>query len=744
MKTRLLLTVSIGFGSVGPVMAAQPSLPPATEEQPTKLRLAGNAGWGDAPAQRNGIRLVQPAAPAPAGASASAPAGASASAVDPSHSRRQSASVKRRHAAQPAREARVHVASCTELPAQWAHAQTLADAGETMQALALYRNLLHRCDDQRAREGTAWQAAKALPSDAIDRLLQDPVFDTAGLTKVRTGIRLQRMYDENAAGRYATALVYSRELRADTAVKLDASALEVSGWLEEQAHDDAAAERIFREALQTTNDKQSARLGLALSLMHQQRLDEAESQASLLTTPDGKRLRATIALTRAKTSHDARQVDAAIALADESGALEAPSTRALAGWALLDSGRAAQAEKIFDRLHAETPGTEEYLQGLAYAAAANHDYPTLQSLVHADSTRTPPIAREALAAHDERRGLFDQARALTSHVPEGQEPALQSLMSLDRKSGAAGQDKLEVWTIPQLSLSLLPTPTLSVRIDAAALRLDDGIRHAWGKTLGASLRTELGDGVLGAGAAVEAPGAGSTQLLGKLQYQRIAEQENAFARVTVSRDSIYDSLRAYQGVASGPGPAISTSIELAGRDSIDGSAFYVGGAFSAGAVTASGTANNPFYAASIALTRDFTAKGWSWLNAGPELRLSSYRYDANRFDGPYAGYWSPKSNREAGLVFNAQSEEGGRLLFKTGGRVGYAQRELFTGRATGAFGEDTTSAAALIAPHLILGAGVGYRASPGYRDMNLFAWVKVPLELRGHLRAADLVTPRGF
>jgi hypothetical protein len=39
---------------------------------------------------------------------------------------------------------------------------------------------------------------------------------------------------------------------------------------------------------------------------------------------------------------------------------------------------------------------------------------------------------------------------------------------------------------------------------------------------------------------------------------------------------------------------------------------------------------------------------------------------------------------------------------------------------------------------------VGYRASPGYRDMNLFAWVKVPLEPRGHLRAADLVTPRGF
>lgn len=730
MKTRLLLTIAIGCVPAAPVMAAD---------------RAADPGWGDAPAQRNGIRLVQPATMAPA--SASAAIGNAASAPDASHSRRRATAAKRRHPVQPAHEAKANEAQCTGLPAQWARAHALADAGGSAPATALYRDLLHRCDSPQEREGTAWQAAKALPSDALDRLLEDPVFDTAGMNKVRTGIRLQRMYDENTAGRYASALVFSRQLRADATVELDAPALEVSGWLEERAHDDAAAERLFRKALQRTSDRgdpESARFGLALSLMHQQRLDEAESQASLLTKPEGKRLRATIALARAKASHDARQVDAAIALADESGALEAPSTRALEGWALLDSGRPTQAEKIFEGLHAETPDNAEYRQGLAYAAAANRDYPALQSLVDADPAHTPPIAREALAAHDERRGLFDRARAVTSHISEGQEPALQSLVSLDRKSGTAGQDKLEVWTIPQLSLSLLPTPTLSLHIDAAALRLDDGVRHAWGKTLGASLGTELGDGVLTAGAAVEEPGSGSTQLLGKLQYQRIAEQENAFARITVSRDSIYDSLRAYEGVASGPGPAVSTSIELTGRDSIDGSAFYLGGTIAGGVVTASGTVDNPFYAASIALTRDFAAKGWSWLNAGPELRVSSYRYDANRFDGPYAGYWSPKSNREAGLVFNAQSDEGGRFLFKTGGRVGYAQRELFTGRASGAFGEDTTTAAVLLARHLIVGAGVGYRASPGYRDMSLFAWMKIPLEPRGHLHALDLVTPRGF
>jgi hypothetical protein len=283
-----------------------------------------------------------------------------------------------------------------------------------------------------------------------------------------------------------------------------------------------------------------------------------------------------------------------------------------------------------------------------------------------------------------------------------------------------------------------------LRIDGTVLRLDNGLQHAWGKLLGSTVRTDLGQGVLIAGAAVEAPGEGPTQVSGKFQYQQIAENEDEFVRITASRDGIYDSLRSYEGVPSETGPAVSSSLEIAARQAIGRSAFHVGETLSGGAVTASGTAVNPFYFASLSLTRDFHLKGWSWLNAGPEVRISSYRYDANRYTGPYAGYWSPTSNREAGLVFYAQSNEGGRFLFRTGGRVGYATRELFTGRASGAFGEDTSTIAGLVSRNVIVGAGVGYRASLGYQDMTIFAWVKIPFEPRGHLRAADLVTPRGF
>lgn len=689
--------------------------------------------WGNAPAAQDSVKLVQPPAPP--------------SPVKPS----QPQAAKRRNdrlavgGNRPAHPAITTESVCSNLPAKWDRGQALASSGHTEQADRLYLELLRACTKPGELTGTAWNAAKALPPADLDRLIADPVFEQPALLQVRTELRLQRMYVENEAGHDASALAYSRALRADPSVHLDASALEISGWLEERAHEDRAAETLFREALKTAKDPASARLGLTLSLMHQQRLAEAEAESRDLTTQQGKRLQAAIELALAKDSHDPARVDAALEQVEAVGDATEPATRALAGWALLNSGRPAQAEQIFSKLHTAAPENDEYFQGLVLAAAANRDYETLETLVNDKPRNLPPVARQTLADHDERLGRYDRARALTGHPSEGQEPSLQSLFTLDRKSGTAGQDKLTVWTLPQLSLTMLASPTLTVRIDGTALRLDDGIRHAWGKQLGATVRTEVGPGVLAAGAALEKPGAAPVQVLGKVQYQQIAENEDAFLRVTLSRDGIYDSLRAFEGAASsGTGPAISSSLEIAAREPIGRSAFHVGETLSGGAVTASGTAVNPFYAVSLSLTRDFRAKGWSWLNAGPELRLGSYRYDSNRFDGPYGGYWSPKSNREAGLVFYAQSDEGGRFLFKTGGRIGYATRELFTGHASGAFGEDTTTIAALLARRVIVGTGVGYRTSPGYHDMSVFAWLKIPFEPRGHLRAADLVTPRGF
>ncbi|WP_187629459.1 hypothetical protein [Paraburkholderia sp. UCT31] len=637
---------------------------------------------------------------------------------------------------------------CGDLPAKWNHAQALASSGHADQAYALYVNLLQSCSARNELEGTAWKAANALPAEETDRLLAEPVFDKPALHKIRTALQLQRMYKENTAGHYASALTYSRALRADSSATLDASAIEVSGWLEDRAHNDKVAESLFRQAISGAKDPAAARMGLALSLMHQERLQEAEAESRDFATPDGKRLHAAIVLARAKMSDDPALLEAALKLVDETGGAAEPATVAFRGWALLKKGRPAEAEAIFAKLHKDAPEAEEYQQGLVYAAAANHDYSMLRLLVRKEA-HSSSLASQVLAEHYERMGLYDRAAQLENHPPEGHEAAVQTFFSFDNKSGTEGQDKLSVWTLPQLSAALTPAhdPELSVRVDAQAVRLNDGVRHAWGKQLGGAVRKEIGEGVVVAGVALETPGEGTTQVLGKLQYQRVSENEDQYIRVTASRDAIYDSLRSYEGglgASAGTGPAVSSSLELAAREPIGHTQFYVGETVAGGAVTAHGTDVNPFYSASLALTRDFSVKGWSWLNAGPEVRLSNYRYDANRYDGAFAGYWSPKSNREAGLVFNAQSEEGGRFLFKTGGRVGYAARQLYTGYTSGAFGEDTTTVAALVSPNLIVGAGAGFRASPGYHDMTVFAWVKVPLESRGHLRAADLMTPRGF
>ncbi len=739
MKRVLALTATASvLASYNASSAAQSAARPVPESRQASS-VAGQAsetqnGWGNAPAAASSLRLAEP--PVQPTPSTPAPARTVRGTSHRSHGAGLAAHAKGR--------ARTEASGCANLPVKWAHAERLAESGRIDEAYGIYAQLLHTCSGAGELEGTAWKAAKALPAAHVARLLADPAFDTAALRKTRSDIELQQMYVENAAGHFAAALEYSRSLRADPSVKLDPSALQVSGWLEEQAHEDATAERLFRQALETASDPEPARQGLALALLHQGRLDEAQAESRVSATPAGRRLNAQIALARAKTSGDRAQVDAALALIDETGGASDAPTRALMAWALLSSARPARAQAIFRDLHEQAPDNEEYVQGLAYASAAARDYAALDALVGENKPGTPALAREALAEHDARLALYSSASRVAGHPIEGHEAALQAMMDFDRKSGTAGQDKLTVWTMPQFSATMLPTPTLTVQVDAALLRLDDEVRHAWGKQLAMSARTDWLGGEFSAGAGAQLPGRGPTQWLGKIQFLRYARDEDAFFRITAKRDGIYDSLRAYEGTPSGPGPAIASSLEMAAREPIGGSAWHVGESLAGGAVTASGTAFNPFYAASLGVTRDFTAKGWSWLNAGPEVRFSSYRYDANRFDGPYAGYWSPKSNREAGLVFNAQSEEGGRLLFKTGGRLGYAARQLFTGRASGAFGEDTTTIAALVAPNVIVGAGVGYRASPGYRDMSVFAWVKIPLVQRAHLRAADLVTPRGF
>jgi thioredoxin-like negative regulator of GroEL len=739
MKRALALTaagsVFAWHGVTCIAQAASPAVPASSSAHAASAGRAPPAtgsGWGSAPAAGTSIRLAEPQAATP---SRPADTGKGSAA-------RRPRSVRAGKGARSA--AATERAGCTDVPAKWAGAERFAEAGRVDEAYAVYSRLLQACTVAGVLQGTAWKAAKALPPDYVERLLAEHAFDEPVLRKTRAQIELDQMYAENTAGHAAAALKYSRALRADLSVTLDAAALEVSGWLEEQAHDERAAEQLFRAALARQSDSGSARQGLALSLMHQGRLDEAQAEARSLTTPDGRRLYAQIALASAKESGDPARVDAALALIDETGGANDRATRATIGWALLSSQRAARAEEVFRALHREAPDNEEYRQGLAYAATAAHDYATLETLVAANPSSTPAPAREALAEHDARRALYGRASEVAGRPIEGHEAARQAYGDIDRKSGTAGQDKLTILTVPQLSATLLPSPALSLRVDAALLRLDNDVRHAWGKQLGITARTDLHDGELAFGAMAEAPGRGPARISGKLQYQRYATDEASFFRISMTREGVYDSLRAYEGAAAGTGPALSSSIEIAGSAPIGQSAWHIGETLAGGVVTASGTAFNPFYAASLGLTRDFSMKGWSWLNAGPQVRLSSYRYDANRFDGPYAGYWSPKSNREAGLVFAAQSEEGGRWLFKTGGRVGYATRELFTGRASGAFGEDTTTLVALAAPNLIVGAGVGYRASPGYRDMSVYAWVKVPFDVRAHLRAADLVTPRGF
>jgi len=665
---------------------------------------------------------------------------------------------------------------CENMPVKWAAAEKMARGGEADAALAVYVHLLAACPAPKVAEGTAWKAVGALPKTQRDRLIDGPALKIQDLSAIRSELLLARMTEENKAGQFKAALADSREIRAQIIEARDAGALESSAWLEEQAQNAAEAQNLFRlaaGAAKTPESVHRAQMGLALSFMKEGKLDEALEAAALAPTPDALRLAGSIWLIQAQAASKAGNGEEALRLLDQAALAGVPvgdTEQATRGWALLKMGRAKEAQGTFAALRVDGQNQKssetqiEARDGFIYAALETRDYGALKDVISepasvfsapetagnaasadAESQRATKMAQEAVAGHYDRMGYFGAAQAARGVPAEGLGASAQAMASYESKSGTQGQDKLRIATVPQLSVVLPPSSFLQARVDAYGLRLDNGARHAWGEGATVSAARQLDLGVVGGSLGVENPGQGTTQILGSARYQWASGSEQEFVHATGSREAVLDSLRSFEGdAAAGIGPATSNKGEIEGRARVFADDVFVQGSFTGGAVTARGTPFNPFYAVGVSLTRDFTVSGWSWLNGGVDLRGGSSRYDANRFDEKVGGYWSPKSNREAGVVFNAQSAEDKQWLFKASARTGYASRELYTGHASGAFSEGTAQVAALASRQVILGAGIGGRTSPGYHDTNVFAWVKIPFGARAHLTAADLAAPRGF
>ena len=163
----------------------------------------------------------------------------------------------------------------------------------------------------------------------------------------------------------------------------------------------------------------------------------------------------------------------------------------------------------------------------------------------------------------------------------------------------------------------------------------------------------------------------------------------------------------------------------------------------AGSVSGQNISNNAYLDMRASVMRDFVNPNFSWLTAGPELRISQWTRDENRFGAGFGGYFSPKSDTQLGVKFNALTHESGTSLYKASGFLGYVSRGLSYGSESGMGAEVDASAGWLLSSQLIAKAGVAFRTAPGYTDTAFFVGLTIPFEKRTKLFSSD-ITPFKF
>jgi hypothetical protein len=560
------------------------------------------------------------------------------------------------------------------------------------------------------------------------------------------------MYAAHGARETDAALRLSRTIRKEVLASNDATALEVSGWLEQSAGEPKTAEGLFRAALAAQRDAVGAREGLVFALLAQNKVGPAAAEAQRLEGANAPAVRAEVHLAQAREHLKHDRFEAALGQLDEAQVLGlAPDDGVLQtrAWALKGAKRPAEALQLFRSLAQAAPEDAALQEGLVETLYALGEDAELERLIESGGI-AGERALQARARRFSDQGQRIQAARLLGEKVEGTGGAVVTTMGMRAKSGDAGEGRL---TEQSASISgAMPVGRATrVEVDAQALRLADGRDSVRGQELRARVRTEVGAMNVTAGAGLSKAGEDT-----KPTFEARARVNTSTGHVEagITREPIRDSVRSYAGkgitvadeagalVPRFVGRALDTQVYVSASHALDAAGRYrLDGTLAAGSVTGENLAANGYYRMGASLTRQFEHPDYSWLNVGPYLSLQSYERDENRFDdGPYVygGYFSPKSDVNLGLLGNALSREGGPSLYKASAKLGFVSRGLHYGNDSGAALEANAEAMWLLGPHLAVGAGVQLRTSPGYTDIAARVGVQIPLERRSKLYASDL------
>lgn len=643
-------------------------------------------------------------------------------------------------------------ASCVNVRRAWEGAAALAERGQEARAYDAYLRLLSSCNDEKELLGTVYQAQKNLSAESISQLLQEPVMASPKLTSVVNVLKLQQMYAANRAKDVPRALALSREIRSWVLSEGNAGALEVSGWLEHRSKNSKVAETLFRAALKADRDSESARQGLVFALLAQDKVEAANREAQRLESADAGEIRAEVLVAQARENLKAKRYAKALEQLDEAergGAQIDDSVIEARAWALKGSGANKQAADMFLALAQAKPGDRALAGAAVESLMQSRQYDTVKVLAEKSDT-VGVAAREATAQYMASMGQRKEAAKMMGQTAEGYAGGMSGGVVVRGKSGDVGEGKLRQTTVPVAQLTYPVGESTEVKLSAERINVDDGRNHATGTELRAGVKTKV------EGVDVEVL-TGMSRVGGSTKpvLDASASMVTAYGRtgLRVSHLPVIDSVRSYAGagvdVPVGPdytsterrvvGRVMDTQASLYGSTPMDDAGAYVlDWNVAAGSMKGTNSYNNGYYKAGFALMHELSHPNFSWLNVGPYLKVSSFERDENRFDGAYGGYFSPKSDVGIGLAGNLLTKEGNRSLHKASGQVGYVSRGLYYGNDSGLSLETSTQSAWIITPHLIVGAGVSFRASPGYTDFALKVGLTIPFEARTQLFGSDL------
>jgi tetratricopeptide (TPR) repeat protein len=640
-----------------------------------------------------------------------------------------------------------HTLGCVNVERVWEGAHALAERGQENRAYSAYLQLFSTCTSPKELLGTAYQAQQNLSQDALAQLMQEPVMASPRLQRVTTALAVQRMYALNKAKDYTGALAASRSIRKDVLASNDEGALEVSGWLEENAGEHREAERLFRAATHAGGDSSGAHEGLVESLLAQGKTANAEAEATRLEGANADAIRGRVSVALAREAVKQGNGERALELLDKAERLGVPEDNDLQltrAWALRAASRAQDSKALFAKVHRSNPGSADAAKGLLVSATDDGDYGTVKELAQSNNAAQVD-AKHALGEHYLTQGRYADAAELTGREVEGTESQVSLGVSARTKSGETGQGKLTILDVPMVHAKIALTDRVALTVDGGGLDLNDGTRTVHGHQASIGTEIQLSDARVKAsvgevGSTTAAPGAQKERLTGSLAYRQYLD--NGYIEGEVSREAVFDSTRSFAGAqnqdGSVVGPATKTEIKVSGKQQLNNKGLNLNWMAGAGAITASGTASNGFYETSASVTQDFQRSGWDWLNLGPEIRIAGFHEDQNQFTGGSGGYYSPKSATDIGVTGNALSAQGKSTLLKASGRAGFTSRQLFYGNDTGLYGEAELQGAVLLSPHVIVGGTLSVRSAPGYSDKAAMAWLSIPFEARHGLQGMDL------